>query len=102
MSLLGDKCVRCGSRTRKTYLEKPTCETCQHHMELALAASKETKRVCPGDGATLAKEVAHGLIIDRCPTCRGVWLDAGELERLSGEVAYEACAAMVYGMRPPG
>jgi hypothetical protein len=101
MSLLGDKCVRCGSRTRKSFRDKPTCEPCQQQLELALAAAQEAKRACPGDGAMLEKEVAHGLIIDRCPTCRGVWLDAGELERLSGEVAYEACAAMVYGMRPP-
>lgn len=102
MSLLGDKCVRCGSRTRKEYRGKPTCEPCQTQLELALSAEKEQRRVCPADGATLGKEIAHGTIIDRCPTCKGVWLDAGELERLNGEIAYEACAAMVYGMRPPG
>ena len=102
MSLIGEKCVRCGSRTRKVYREKPTCEPCQQQLELALAAASEVKRACPADGATLGKEIAHGTIIDRCPTCQGVWLDKGELERLNGEIAYEACAAMVYGMRPPG
>ena len=102
MSLLGDKCVRCGKRTRRSYRAKPTCEPCeQQQLELALAAPKETKRACPADGAPLGQEIAHGTIIDRCPTCQGVWLDAGELERLNGEIAYEACAAMVYGMRPP-
>lgn len=102
MSLLGEKCVRCGARTRKRYREKPTCEPCQHQLELALSAASEARRACPTDGAQLAKEIAHGTIIDRCPTCQGVWLDKGELERLNGEIAYEACAAMVYGMRPPG
>ena len=101
MSLLGEKCVRCQRRTHKTYQGKPTCEPCQEQLELAIAAGRETKRSCPADAATLTKEIAHGIIIDRCPTCRGVWLDKGELERLSGEVAFEACAAMVYGMRPP-
>jgi hypothetical protein len=101
MSLLGEKCVRCGKRTHHQYLDKPTCDPCRAQLELVLAASKEAKRACPADGATLVKEIAHGTIIDRCPTCKGVWLDAGELERLNGEVAYEACAAMVYGMRPP-
>ncbi len=101
MSLLGEKCVRCGSRTRKTYRDKPTCEPCQQEIELALAAAEEKTRDCPADGTKLAKEIAHGTIIDRCPTCQGVWLDAGELERLNGEVAYETCAAMAYGMRPP-
>jgi predicted TIM-barrel enzyme len=102
MSLLGEKCVRCGHRTRHVYREKPTCEPCQQQIELALSAAREAKRLCPADGATLAKEIAHGTILDRCPSCQGVWLDAGELERLNGEIAYEACAAMVYGMRPPG
>jgi Transcription factor zinc-finger len=101
MSLFGEKCVRCGKRTRHVYREKPTCDPCAQQLELVLAASKEAKRACPADGAALGKEIAHGTIIDRCPTCRGVWLDAGELERLNGEIAYEACAAMVYGMRPP-
>jgi len=100
MSLFGEKCVRCGTRTKKLYREKPTCEACQKNMELALEAATESKRSCPADGATLAKEIAHGTIIDRCPTCQGVWLDKGELERLNGEIAYDACAAMAYGMRP--
>ena len=101
MSLFGEKCVRCGGRTRKVYLEKPTCEPCQQQIELAIEASKEAKRCCPADGATLAKEIAHGTIIDRCPACQGVWLDAGELDRLSGEVAQEVCAAMGFALRPP-
>jgi len=81
MKLFGEKCVRCGKRTRHVYLEKPTCDPCAQQLELVLAASKESKRTCPADGATLGKEIAHGTILDRCPTCRGVWLDAGELER---------------------
>ena len=36
MSLFGSKCVRCGSRTRRVYLDKPTCERCQQEIELAL------------------------------------------------------------------
>jgi Zn-finger nucleic acid-binding protein len=24
----------------------------------------------------------HGVTVDHCPTCRGVWLDRGELEKL--------------------
>ena len=100
MSLLGDKCVRCGHRTRLTYREKPTCEPCKHQLELSVEAAKEAKQVCPRDGATLAKDIAHGTIIDRCPTCEGVWLDKGELERLTGDVAQEVCAALAFGTRP--
>jgi Zn-finger nucleic acid-binding protein len=28
----------------------------------------------------------NGVTIDICPTCRGVWLDRGELEKLLGQV----------------
>lgn len=38
--------------------------------------------VCPRDGATLKRETRTGVEIDWCPTCRGVWLDRGELEKL--------------------
>lgn len=31
---------------------------------------------------TLAMAEHRGVDIDRCPQCRGVWLDCGELERL--------------------
>ena len=37
-------------------------------------------RRCPVDDFTLAPESYEGVEIDRCPHCRGVWLDAGELE----------------------
>lgn len=37
---------------------------------------------CPEDHALL-REIAHkGVRIDYCPTCRGVWLDAGELAQI--------------------
>jgi hypothetical protein len=102
MSLWGSKCVRCGSRTRHAYRDKPTCEPCEQEIELALAAAKELRRPCPGDGALLAKEIVHGVIIDRCPKCQGVWLDAGELERLTDDATYQAVVALAGGLRPPG
>jgi hypothetical protein len=100
MSLLGEKCVRCGQRTRRSHLDRPVCEACQQQIDLALEASKEQRRQCPADGAALGKEIAHGTIIDRCPSCQGVWLDAGELERLTNETAQDVVAAMAYGLRP--
>lgn len=37
----------------------------------------------------LTPRFSHGIEVDVCPRCRGVWLDRGELERLltEGEVA---------------
>ena len=37
---------------------------------------------CPVDGATLVMSERQGVEIDYCPTCRGVWLDRGELDKI--------------------
>lgn len=37
---------------------------------------------CPNDGAGMQEINRNGVLIDVCPTCRGVWLDRGELEKL--------------------
>ena len=37
---------------------------------------------CPVDGATLEMSERQGVEIDYCPTCRGVWLDRGELDKI--------------------
>lgn len=37
---------------------------------------------CPNDGAILQMSERQGVEIDYCPTCRGVWLDRGELDKL--------------------
>ena len=39
---------------------------------------------CPKCGMELAEVTFRGLRIDRCTSCAGVWLDAGELDTLSG------------------
>lgn len=37
---------------------------------------------CPTDGTVLLMSERSGVEIDYCPTCRGVWLDRGELDRI--------------------
>jgi len=40
---------------------------------------------CPVDDFTLSEESYEGYFkIDRCPTCRGVWLDKDELKKIQG------------------
>jgi len=82
MSLLGDKCDRCGTRTRSREHDQPICETCAREMALLVQAAAEAPRLCPADGEQMSKEIAHMIVIDRCPRCHGVWLDGGELEYL--------------------
>jgi Zn-finger nucleic acid-binding protein len=70
-------------------------------MKLLLEAESETARPCPVDGETMKKEVAHMIVIDRCPKCQGVWLDGGELERIKGGVEAKALMAMANGFTVP-
>lgn len=37
---------------------------------------------CPKDGSDLHSEAFHGVQIDRCDECHGIWLDGGEIELL--------------------
>nr|WP_314527748.1 zf-TFIIB domain-containing protein [uncultured Brevundimonas sp.] len=38
--------------------------------------------MCPNDDAAMQTLERDGVQFDMCPTCRGVWLDRGELEKL--------------------
>jgi uncharacterized protein len=38
--------------------------------------------LCPNDQTTLVMADRQGVEIDYCPTCRGVWLDRGELDKI--------------------
>jgi uncharacterized protein len=37
---------------------------------------------CPIDQSELRLAERHGVEIDYCPRCRGVWLDRGELDKI--------------------
>jgi Zn-finger nucleic acid-binding protein len=37
---------------------------------------------CPVDGTQLVMSERQNIEIDYCPTCRGVWLDRGELDKI--------------------
>ena len=60
-------------------------------LRAALKAEAETRGEeaaaqmrCPRCGGTLKEEsFDNNVHIDRCETCHGIWLDAGELEQLS-------------------
>ncbi len=39
-------------------------------------------RLCPNDGTELRHLERSGVELDACPTCRGVWLDRGELDKI--------------------
>jgi Zn-finger nucleic acid-binding protein len=41
-----------------------------------------SERSCPVDGTELRRLERSGVQIDACPSCRGVWLDRGELDKI--------------------
>ena len=103
MSLFGAICARCGKRrTKGSYEGVPTCDECKELIERKLAAGRESRRHCPVDGVEMAKEIVLNLILDRCPTCHGVWLDAGELEQLEDTIEQGLAKVLVQGMIIPG
>jgi uncharacterized protein len=39
-------------------------------------------RLCPVDSTELRRIERSGVHVDACPTCRGIWLDRGELDKI--------------------
>lgn len=52
--------------------------------------------LCPLDSSALVMSERQGIEIDYCPTCRGIWLDRGELDKILERNAAESEPA-----RPP-
>lgn len=49
--------------------------------------------LCPNCRVDLVMSERHGVEIDYCPKCRGIWLDRGELDKIVERSASEARAA---------
>jgi len=74
-----ERCARCREQPAKEVLDGlPTCERCGALVRL----KAESKRTCPVDGTPMRKEVVRNLLIDRCESCGGIWLDHDEIEAL--------------------
>ena len=76
------------SRNEDEYFAKEDAELLRKQRERASAASAEAERKshymkCPKDGYDLTSSQVHGVTIETCSHCGGIWLDAGELEAVS-------------------
>jgi ribosomal protein L37AE/L43A len=54
-------------------------EAAQSEAELKQAALMR----CPKCGERLTQREYHGVSVDTCPACQGVWLEKGELETIA-------------------
>jgi hypothetical protein len=76
------------SRNEDEYFAREDAELLRKQRERAAAAGLEAERKshymkCPKDGYDLASSEYHGVTIETCPHCGGMWLDAGELEAVA-------------------
>ncbi len=75
------------SRNEEEYFAREDAERIQklHAKQVAADDARERRShfmKCPKCGADLHTETFHGVQIDRCPECHGVWLDHGEVDQL--------------------
>ena len=78
------------SRNEDEYFAQHNAELLRKQREQADKASREAERrshymKCPKDGYDLSSSEYHGVQIETCPHCGGMWLDAGELEVVAHE-----------------
>ena len=57
--------------------------------------------LCPIDKTPLVMSERQNIEIDYCPTCRGVWLDRGELDKILERSAAEYAPAPAPAAPPP-
>ena len=63
----------------ESYFDKKNREALER---LAKKKEEEKPRLSPITGTPMVQEVLNGVVIDRCESSGGIWLDAGELEEL--------------------
>ncbi|MBZ0150861.1 MAG: zf-TFIIB domain-containing protein [Planctomycetes bacterium] len=94
----GKLCARCGAvRTSNTSAGLPICTPCLKLEREAAARADQPQRRCPVEGAAMELVFVHGIVIDRCPDCGGVFLDKGELVVLQKAAAQAAGAGTGWG-----
>ena len=69
--------MRLAERARQSYRGGE-----QRQEEPPLMANHPAGMACPIDQTPLVMSERQGIEIDYCPTCRGVWLDRGELDKI--------------------
>jgi uncharacterized Zn finger protein (UPF0148 family) len=75
---LGDKLRDKGKAAEDLYIAE------QERLRLERLKQKAAtgNHACPKDGTALVARAEHGITVDGCPSCGGVWLDNGELEAI--------------------
>jgi len=75
------------SRNEEEYFAKMDAELIKERRSALDTARSKMERAshfmkCPRCGGTLKELTHHGVKVDRCVDCKGVWLDASDFERI--------------------
>ncbi|HEU5170310.1 MAG TPA: zf-TFIIB domain-containing protein [Gemmatimonadales bacterium] len=75
------------SKNEEEYFAQQDRELLEQQRAKARAAAEDAERrshlmKCPKDGYDLETVTLQGVQIETCGHCRGIWLDAGELETI--------------------
>ena len=54
---------------------------------------------CPKDGTVLASVDQHGVTVEECPKCGGLWFDKGEVETVAKREKDSWFGRLVFGAR---
>jgi Zn-finger nucleic acid-binding protein len=78
------------SRNEDEYFAREDADLLRKQRERAHAVEVESERKthymkCPKDGYDLSSTEYHGVQIENCPHCGGMWLDAGEIDAVAHE-----------------
>ncbi|HET9293786.1 MAG TPA: zf-TFIIB domain-containing protein [Gemmatimonadales bacterium] len=79
------------SHNEEEFFARQEAELLKEQRRRAIEAAAEAERrlhyhKCPKDGYDLVSEVFHGVTVERCPQCQGIWLEAHEVDAI---VAHE-------------
>jgi hypothetical protein len=65
----------------------------------AAATASVASMRCPKDGTALASIDQHGVTVEECPKCGGLWFDKGELETVAKREKDSWLGRLVFGPR---
>jgi uncharacterized protein len=90
------------SRNEDEYFVRREAELLkQRRVELMESQAEAERRThymkCPKDGFSLETRTFHGVAVDTCTHCGGMWLDAGELELISRHEDHRGLLGRVFG-----
>ncbi len=74
-------------KTEETYFQEREQELLRTTREQLTAQARTAERAshrhkCPRCGVDLHGERFHGVEVDRCPSCHGIWLDAETIDKV--------------------